>query len=271
LRILVAEWDGVIANEYADRLLGLAASVNVISTGNESGLSGPKGRAGHRVSLQSHLRFGNEMRKLDLKSTPIQRILAQGHFDGLCLIYALFNAYKALRSPNEKASDFAYRNSNFWRRVIGITPSLHNFVLGEGSDFGKLRNATDVKVKQAFIATCLEVMTDGSSVSSLIAPCDIESLKTMDFTESVAIVCVKPKAEFEQGGMGDHWVTIVGRDDDAKEYLIACSYTNHAYGLSERKETMTNRYYNATIQIDRISSSTAYPDNINNIQLVSRL
>ena len=23
---------------------------------------------------------------------PIQRILAQGHFDGLCLIYSLFNA-----------------------------------------------------------------------------------------------------------------------------------------------------------------------------------
>jgi hypothetical protein len=68
---------------------------------------------------------------------PIQRILAQGHFDGLCLIYSLFNTYKALRSPSEKASDFAYRNSSFWRRVIGNTPSLHNFVLG-----GRFYNTT---------------------------------------------------------------------------------------------------------------------------------
>ncbi|TPV58675.1 hypothetical protein [Pseudomonas fluorescens] len=204
-----------------------------------------------------------------MKSTPIQRILAQGHFDGLCLIYSLFNAYKALRSPSEKASDFAYRNSNFWRRVIGNTPSLHNFVLGEGSDFGRLRNATDAKVKQAFIATCFEVMTDGSAVSSVVTPSDIESLATMDFTDSVATLCVKEKAEFEEGGMGDHWVAIVGRNDDAAVYLVACSYTNHAYGLNERKDAKTGRYYNTTIEVDRITTSTSYPDNINVIQLVS--
>lgn len=161
-----------------------------------------------------------------MKSTPILRILAQGHFDGLCLIYSLFNAYKALRSPSEKASDFAYRSSNFWRRVISNTPSLHNFVLGEGSDFGKLRNATDAKVKQEFIATCFEVMTDGSAVSSVVTPSNIESLETMNFTDSVAILCVKEKAEFEEGGMGDHWVAIVGREDDTAVYLVACSYTS---------------------------------------------
>ena len=201
-------------------------------------------------------------------SLPIQRILAQGHFDGLCLIYSLFNAYKALRSPSEKATDFAYRNSNFWRRVIGNTPSLHNFVLGDGSDFGKLRNATDAKVKQAFIATCLEVMTDGSAVSSVVTSTDIESLTTMDFSEAVAILCVKEKAEFEEGGMGDHWVAIVGRDDDAGVYLLACSYTNHAYGLNERQDSKTGRFYNTTIKVAGINKSTSYPDNINIIQLV---
>lgn len=199
---------------------------------------------------------------------PIQRILAQGHFDGLCLIYSLFNAYKALRSPSEKASDFSYRNSNFWRRVIGNTPSLHNFVLGDGSDFGKLRNATDAKVKQAFIATCLEVMTDGSAVSSVVTSTDIESLTTMDFSEAVAILCVKEKAEFEEGGMGDHWIAIVGRDDDAGVYLVACSYTNHSYGLNERQDAKTGRFYNTTIEVERINKSTSYPDNINIIQLV---
>lgn len=152
--------------------------------------------------------------------------------------------------------------------MIGNTPSLHNFVLGDGSDFGKLRNATDAKVKQAFIATCLEVMTDGSAVSSVVTPTDIESLTTMDFSEAVAILCVKEKAEFEEGGMGDHWVAIVGRDDDAGVYLVACSYTNHAYGLNERQEAKTERYYNTTIKVERINKSTSYPDNINIIQLV---
>lgn len=201
-------------------------------------------------------------------SHPIQRILAQGHFDGLCLIYSLFNAYKALRSPNERASDFAYRNSNFWRRVIGNTPSLHNFVLGEGSDFGKLRNVTDAKVKQVFISTCFGVMTDGSSVSPAVEPADIEALTTMDFSEAVAILCVKEKAEFEAGGMGDHWVAIVGRDDDAGVYLVACSYTNHSYGLNERQDAKTGRFYNTTIKVSGINKSTSYPDNINVIQLL---
>lgn len=198
----------------------------------------------------------------------IQRILAQGHFDGLCLIYSLFNAYKSLRSPSEKASDFAYKNSNFWRRVIGNTPSLHNFVLGDGSDFGKLRNATDVKVKKAFIATSFEVMTDGTAVSSVVTPTDIKSLTTMDFSEVVAILCVKENAEFEEGGMGDHWITIVGRDDNAGVYLVACSYTNHSYGLNERQDAKTERYYNTTIKVERINKSSSYSDNINVIQLV---
>ncbi|RMO65488.1 hypothetical protein ALQ37_200040 [Pseudomonas syringae pv. aptata] len=198
----------------------------------------------------------------------IQRILAQGHFDGLCLIYSLFNAYKALRSPSDKASDFAHRNSNFWRRVIGNTPSLHNFVLGEGSDFGKLRNATDSKVKRAFIATCFDVMTDGSAVSPVVTATDIESLTTMDFSDSVAILGVKDQAEFEEGGMGDHWVAIVGRDDNAGVYLVACSYTNHSYGLNERQDAKTGRYYNTTIKVTGINKSTSYSDNINVIQLV---
>jgi len=217
----------------------------------------------------SQIAICSKYRANALKSVqPIQRILAQGHFDGLCLIYSLFNAYKALRNPSEKASDFAEKNSNFWRRVIGSTPSLHNFVLGDGSHFGTLRNATDIKIKQAFIATCFEVMTDGSAVSAVVAPTDVDLLTTMDFTNSVAILCVKHKAQFEEGGMGDHWIAIVGRDDDAGVYLVACSYTNHAYGLNERQDAKTKRYYNTTIKVNQIKKSTSYPDNINVIQIV---
>lgn len=141
-------------------------------------------------------------------------------------------------------------------------------MLGDGSHFGVLRNATDVKVKQAFIATCFEVMTDGSAVSPIVTPTDIEFLTTMDFNEAVAILCVKEKAEFEEGGMGDHWVAIVGRDDDAGVFQVACSYTNHSYGLNERQDAKTGRFYNTTIKVTGINKSTSYPDNINIIQLV---
>lgn len=198
----------------------------------------------------------------------IQRILAQGHFDGLCLIYSLFNAYKALRNPDEKASNFAERNSNPWRRVIGNTPSLHNFVLGEGSDFGELKDMTDAKIKQAFIATCFEVMTDKSRVSSVVTAVDIQSLATMNFSETVAILCVTKNAEFELGGMGDHWVAIVGRDDEQKKYLVACSNTMHQYGFNERQDVQTGRFYNTTIDVEGINKRTAYLNNINQVKIL---
>lgn len=200
----------------------------------------------------------------------IQRVLAQGHFDGLCLIYALFNAYKTLRNPEVKAPDFVAKYMNPWRRVIGNTPSLHNFVLGEGSDFGKLKDATDAKIKQAFISTCLEVMTDNSRVSSIVTATDIQSLASMDFSESVVVICVKENAEFEHGTMGDHWVAIVGRDDVKGVYLVACSYTIHQYGFQERQDEQSKRYYNTTIEIGVITKQTAYPDSINKVQISPR-
>lgn len=200
----------------------------------------------------------------------IQRILAQGHFDGLCLIYSLFNSYKALRNPDDKASYFVEKNLNPWKRVIGSTPSLHNFVLGEGSDFGQLKDATDAKVKQAFIATCLDVMTDSARVASVVTSTDIQSLATMDFTEAVAILCVTENAEFELGGMGDHWIAIVGRDDEQEKYLVACSNTIHQYGFHERKDEQTGRFYNTTIDVKGITKRTVYPNNINKIQIFSR-
>ena len=198
----------------------------------------------------------------------IQRVLAQGHFDGLCLIYSLFNAYKALRNPDEKASNFAERNSNPWRRVIGNTPSLHNFVLGEGSDFGELKDITDAKIKQAFIATSFEVMTDKTRVSSVVTPVDIQSLANMDFSESVAILCVTKHAEFEFGGMGDHWVAIVGRDAEQKKYLVSCSATMHHHGFRERLDEQTGRFYNTTIDVKGINKRTVYLNNINQVQIL---
>ncbi|MGY2259279.1 hypothetical protein [Pseudomonas sp. SDO55104_S430] len=129
---------------------------------------------------------------------------------------------------------------------------------------------TDAKIKQAFIATCFEVMTDKSRVSSVVTAIDIQSLATMDFSETVAIVCVNENAEFELGGMGDHWIAIVGRDNEQKKYLVACSNTMHQYGFHERRDAQTGRFYNTTIDVKNISKRTAYPNNINQVKIITR-
>lgn len=200
----------------------------------------------------------------------IQRVLAQGNFDGLCLIYSIFNAYKALKKPEEAASKFIRKHTEQWKVVIGNTPSLHNFVLGEGSDFGIQIDAMDVKIKRAFIATSFDVMTENSEDSPVVTAIDIESLKTMDFTDSAAVLCVKKSARFEHGGMGEHWVAIVGRDDVRGKYLVACSNTLLHYGFKEEKDNQNGRYFNASIDVTGIMKRTVYSNNINQIHIHKR-
>jgi hypothetical protein len=200
----------------------------------------------------------------------IQRVLAQGNFDGLCLIYSIFNAYKALKHPEKTASQFIQKYSEEWKVVIRNTPSLHNFVLGEGSDFGIETDEMDVKIKRSFIKTSFDVMTDGSLYSPVLTAIDIESLKTMDFTENVAVLCVKKSARFEHGGMGEHWVAIVGRDDVRGKYLVACSNTLLHYGFKEEKDNQSGRYFNTSIDVTGIMRRTVYSNNISQIHISKR-
>ena len=197
-----------------------------------------------------------------------QRILAQGHFDGFCLIYALFNGYKALKSPEVKAADFALKNSKAWKNVISSTPSLHNFVLGKGSDFGELKGSTDAKLKQRFVGTCMEALTDRVSYTPSVSKVEISDLATIDFSKSVVIICVTEKAKSENGKMGDHWVCIVGRNDVERKYLVACSFTYQRYGFTERQDEETKRFYNTTIAYKGLNRTTIYPDNINLISII---
>lgn len=200
----------------------------------------------------------------------IQRVLAQGNFDGLCLIYSLFNAYKALTQPKAPAAKYTKDHDDKWKVVIGNTPSLHNFVLGTGSDFGLRTDAMDAAVKRAFIASSIAVMTEEATGDSpIVAAVDIPSLATMDFSNSVAVLCVKRAAKFENGGMGEHWIAIVGRDDAQGKYLVACSNTLIHHGFTERADERTGRYFNTTIDVAGITTRTVYPNNINQIQISS--
>lgn len=194
-------------------------------------------------------------------------MLAQGNFDGLCLIYSIFNAYKALQHPEETVPDFTENYDEQWKAVIRNTPSLHNFVLGIGSDFGVQTDATDVKIKRSFIKTSFEVITDASEIAPVVAATDIQHLKTMDFTETVAVLCVKKSARFEHGGMGDHWIAIVGRDDVRGKYLVACSNTLLHHGFKEDQDDQSGRYFNTTIDVSGVTKRTVHPNSINLIHI----
>ncbi|MGF6284488.1 hypothetical protein [Pseudomonas silensiensis] len=200
----------------------------------------------------------------------IQKIITQGHFDGFCLIYSIFNAYKSLRKPDVKANDFVWGHSKQWAKVISVTPSLQNFASGKGSDFGVSKNVTDEKLKRSFLKTCLDVITEDTRVDAMVASIDIKSLNTVDFSHSVVVLCVKETSVFELGGMGDHWVVIVGRDESQGRYLVACSNTLHQYGFHERVDTQNGRVYNTTIEIKGIKKSTVYPESISEVTIVAR-
>lgn len=197
-----------------------------------------------------------------------QKVLTQGHFDGFCLIYSIFNGYKALTKPAQSSSVFAYENMSKWERVVNITPSLHRFASGVGSDFGVRRIATDIKLKRSFIEACFDVITEGSHKSAVVAVEDILNLNSVNFSTAVVVLCVNEKAEFEHGSIGDHWVALVGRDEDS--YLVACSYTLHQYGFQERVDEKTGRAYNSKIFASNVKKSTVYPNSICKIAIATR-
>lgn len=74
------------------------------------------------------------------------RILTQGHFDGLCLLYAILNAYKTLVKPKITVYEFRRDTAHKWKNIIYNTPSLHKFASGEGSDFGIATDKLDLEV-----------------------------------------------------------------------------------------------------------------------------
>jgi hypothetical protein len=159
------------------------------------------------------------------------------------------NSYKSMTSPNEPATLFSFKpkNKNKWAQLIGITPSLHNFASGEGSVFGFKNEDKDLQFREAFISSCFNTISDKDKIISSSRVSFDEVLET-DFTKSSVIICFKPGAKFEQGDSGDHWVSIVGYDATEHRLLLACSYTSHESGLTEKKDLVTRRVYNNTIK-----------------------
>ena len=194
------------------------------------------------------------------------KILTQGHFDGFCLLYSIMNSYKALINPNQNAAKFASDNFRKWQKIISITPSLHNFASGEGSDFGVTKNSTDICLKERFINDCFYVLTEGMKSKISSSRLTHEKIHEIDFSKSTIIICVNENAQLEHGSVGDHWISIVGIDEENCKFLVCCSFSHHEQFTIERNDEITGRIYNNTIHFSELKKSKIY---VNSIQLVS--
>ncbi|MBV1839868.1 hypothetical protein [Photobacterium ganghwense] len=195
------------------------------------------------------------------------KILTQGHFDGFCLLYSILNSYKALVNPSQTASKFVESNFNKWSKLISISPSLQNFSSGEGSNFGIDTNRIDIKLKRLFIESCFDVLTERNNNNFTVTRESIETLKNFNFNNSVVIIALKDEAILEHGQIGDHWITIIGKDDDNERFLVACSYTLHKYGFKEQVDINTERVFNNTMPYSEMKKKYLYENAIHGIHI----
>ncbi|KAF0221133.1 MAG: hypothetical protein FD174_631 [Geobacteraceae bacterium] len=147
------------------------------------------------------------------------KILQQGHMDGFCLLYAVANAFKALTCPTQTASRFVEEQRNVWRKLVSVTPSLHNFASGKGSCFS-------TSTEQRFLELCAAAISNRSKESfSVHRITKIEEISESVTENSVVVLALGKEARTKRCTMGDHWICIVDTED--KEFLIACSYTDY--------------------------------------------
>jgi hypothetical protein len=197
------------------------------------------------------------------------RILTQGHFDGYCLQYSIFNSYKTLIKPEQIARKFVEAHSRKWTKIISISPSLQNFSSGKGSDFGVDTNKVDIKLTRMFVTSCFDVLTEITKQSITITEETIFSLKDFDFKNSVVIVALKNDVVLEHGKLGNHWIAIVGKDEENERFLIACSYTLHQHGFQEKADNVTGRFYNNTLSFSTLRKKNIYENSIHGIRIKS--
>lgn len=178
-----------------------------------------------------------------MTSSSERTILQQGQLDGFCLLYAVLNAFSAI-SPREITLK---HHQTLWPRLIGVTPSLHNFA-SSGSSISDIPNQeVDVSIKTLVMHQYADILshwlktkwhkkTGYSRVN--IEPVSQEgsenirswqeALLASPFPVDCAyIVCLQndTPSVLKYGPTNDHWIAIVGNTGD--ELAVACSYTAH--------------------------------------------
>ncbi|ACT48181.1 hypothetical protein [Methylotenera mobilis] len=183
------------------------------------------------------------------------RILQQGHFDGFCLLYAIMNSFKSITESNASAEYFSYKYSTEWKNIISITPSIHEFANGNGSNFVNVNIKTELPLLDTFINTSFSILTKKNEKQKISAVRISRSeISSLDFKSSAVIFCTKEKAKTEHTEGLDHWLCIVGKKNN--KYLLACSYTSHCINpcqYNEKLDRKTSRIYNNTINEEELN------------------
>ncbi len=201
----------------------------------------------------------------------MKKILQQGHLDGFCLLYALANAFKVLKYPDRTASWFVYNQGHVWKKLVSVTPSLHNFASGEGSCFGVSTDRTDVTVKESFLELCAAVIGERKMETFTAHRVPAIELPAAIGKHSVALMCFGQGVKTERCTIGDHWVSVVDVDED--KYFLACSYADH---LSEKVtesgvavSPVHKRPFNNTIARRSVNKTTIVENSVYCFSMIS--
>ncbi|MCE8015503.1 hypothetical protein HOP62_05355 [Halomonas sp. MCCC 1A17488] len=191
-------------------------------------------------------------------------ILKQGHLDGLCLVYAVANAFKALKYPRRSASWFVDHQSHVWRKLVSVTPSLHNFVSGEGSAFELSTDSADVLVKERLLELYAAVIGERKREEYEARRVPLEELSSAIGESSAGLVCLRTSVETGSCTIGEHWVCVV--DADQEQYYLACSYTDHLVKGGEPEHTrlspLLNRPFNNTLPKRSVNKTSVYENSV---------
>ena len=196
------------------------------------------------------------------------KILTQGIFDGLCLQYAVMNAFKALKAPELSSLKFSKEYAIKWQKVIAITPSLQNFSSGIGSDFGVDLNKTSETIMANLIRSYFEAIGEKTNFNYSVDKLSVEQIINCDFSKSVLIFCLKEQANTEQYSDANHWVCAIGIDDGY--FLLACPHVIYERAdeiYLEQISKTSGRYFNNRIYVSEIQKKHIYESSIFRISI----
>jgi hypothetical protein len=170
----------------------------------------------------------------------------------------------------QSGSKFVEKNASKWEDIIRITPSLHNFSSGAGSNFGLKDDNVALDIEQSHISNCFKIL-DSIKYKFEIKKINITEVVNFSFVKSIFIFATTEKSKCEHHSGLDHWMCCV--DHDHESYLLACSCTMLSYSGNykaiERKSDKLSRYYNNKIEKSRFKKRTVNEDSIYRVTLIN--
>lgn len=197
----------------------------------------------------------------------MEKILQQGHLDGFCLLYAVANAFKALKYPTNTANWFVENQKRVWEKLVMVTPSLHNFASGTGSDFGTSTDQADVILHERFLEMCAAVISEKKPESLRVHRIAVEDISGAVTANSVVLLCLRPGGvSTKRCLIGDHWVCVVGANDN--DFLLACSYSEYLSNIKmdefsgEEVSPSFNRPFNNAIAKKELNKKNVFENSV---------